>query len=61
MLPGAHQSDNALKGKPSAPPVLIGDPKRAKEVLRVGLSAPKTQITHAVAHVMDLKRIGSAA
>lgn len=61
MLPGAHQSDNALKGTPSAPPVLIGDPKRAKEALRVGLSAPKTQITHAVSHVVDLKRIGSAA
>jgi hypothetical protein len=49
VLPGAHDAGNALRGYSTAMPVLIGDPQRAGEVLRLGVAAPKTQITGAAA------------
>jgi hypothetical protein len=48
-LPGAHDADNALRGFAGTPPVLIGNPQRAAEVRRMGVAAPKTQITSATA------------
>lgn len=47
-LPGAHDAGNALRGFESVAPVLIGNPQRAAEVNRLGIAAPKTQITSAV-------------
>jgi len=61
LLPGVHQLQNGIAGKRQAPPMLIGNPDRAAEVLRLGSTGPKTQMTPALAHVTDLKRIGSAA
>lgn len=61
VLPGVHQLENGLRGKESAPPILIGDPERAAAVMRNGGSAPKTQMTPAIAHVSDVPRLGNAA
>lgn len=61
VLPGVHQLQNAVAGKASAEPVLIGDPVRATDVRRQGIAEPKTRITPAVAHVTDMLRVGSAA
>lgn len=61
MLPGEHALNNAAKGYRTSPPALIGNPEKAKRVLALGSNEPKTQITHAVASVVDVKRIGSAA
>lgn len=47
LLPGAHDAGNTLRGYSSAKPVFIGDPQRASEVFRLGVAAPKTQITSA--------------
>lgn len=60
FLPGAHQLQNATKGHRSAPPVLIGNPQKAKEVARLGINTPKTQITHVLDSVEQL-RIGVKA
>ena len=46
-LPGQFELENASKGRKVAPPMLIGNPERAAQVMAGGLSAPKTQITHA--------------
>lgn len=51
-LPGVHQLENGLNGRKSAPPVLIGRPERAAEVLRLGVPAPKTQITRNAAEAV---------
>lgn len=56
VLPGAHDAGNALRGYSTARPVLIGDPHRAGEVLRLGVAAPKTQITGA-ASALVLPRV----
>lgn len=44
-LAGAHEIDNRTAGKKVAPPILIGDPQKAAEVLRLGSAGPKTQFT----------------
>jgi hypothetical protein len=45
-LRGASEAENSLAGRRVAPPVLIGNPAAAAEVMRLG-GAPKAQITHA--------------
>jgi hypothetical protein len=57
MLPGVHQLQNAMNGRKSAPPVLIGNPDAARQVAQIGSDAPKTQITH-VRESFDQLRIG---
>lgn len=64
-LPGEHQLTNSKNGHSTAKPVLIGNPAAAKEVLKLGTNAPKTQITHST-HVVEhlvtsMKQIGNAA
>lgn len=44
-LLGQHEVDNRQAGRKVSPPVLIGNPERAAEVLRLGGAGPKTQIT----------------
>jgi Domain of unknown function (DUF6475) len=44
-LLGQFEMDNRHAGRRVAPPVLIGNPERAAEVLRLGGSGPKTQFT----------------
>lgn len=62
ILPGAHQIDNALRGKRIAPPKLIGNPSEAQRVMQLGMSGPKTQITHISGGIESaVKRIGAAA
>lgn len=61
LLAGAHDLENVLKGFKAKPPVLIGDPAKAQAVLAAGSELPKTQITHVVAQLVDMKRIGRAA
>lgn len=61
MLPGEHQLINGKNGHATAKPVLIGNPAAAQEVLRLGTSAPKTQITHSTHVVEHLARIGMNA
>lgn len=46
-LIGESEQLNGPKGHASAPPLLVGDPKRAAGVLRTGGATPKTQITSA--------------
>ncbi len=61
MLPGEHAITNSLKGYTAAPPVLIGNPEKARLVLQSGSAAPKTQITFEDEVVTALKRIGNKA
>ena len=44
-LLGLHELQNRTAGKPSAPPVLIGDAARAKQVLLGGVEGHRTTIT----------------
>lgn len=44
-LIGEFEAVNRHEGRKVAPPILIGDPHRAAEVMRLGGSGPKTQIT----------------
>lgn len=44
-LSGAHSQVNAVNGRASPPPTLIGDPHKAQAILAGGSSGPKTQIT----------------
>jgi hypothetical protein len=52
-LVGQHEAENALANRRVAPPVLIGNPEAAREVLRLG-GAPKVQITHSTAAMPHL-------
>lgn len=61
LLPGEHDQANAVKGYAAQPPVLIGNPDKARRVLANGSAAPKTQITHAASQVPALRRIENAA
>jgi len=58
-LAGEHEQANAGKGYKDQAPTLIGDPDAAKQVLRLGSTTGKTQITAGDA-VQNL-RIGRAA
>lgn len=60
-LVGAHEIDNRAAGKKVAQPVLIGDPQKAAEVLRLGSAGPKTQFTLASDVVPTLKLEGQQA
>lgn len=46
-LPGVAELENRTSGHPTAPPMLIGHVERAQEVMRMGMTGPKTQITDA--------------
>lgn len=50
-LLGEHEVANRMQGKRVAPPMLVGDPAKAKEVMALGLEGPKTQI------VQDVERL----
>lgn len=58
MLSGAHDANNALKGFKCQPPALIGNVKMAGDVMRLGSSLPKTQITFQNAVGAVIERIG---
>lgn len=59
-LLGEFEINNSLTGKRVAPPMLIGDAKKAKRVLQTGHAASKTAIT-ALDALPTLKQIGNAA
>lgn len=44
-LVGEYEAVNAKDGRQIAPPVLVGDPDMAKEVLRLGATGGRTQFT----------------
>lgn len=60
QLTGITEATNRLGGFPVPPPVLIGDPDKAREVQRLGVARPKT--TPALAHhVQRLRLTGEGA
>jgi hypothetical protein len=60
-LAGAHEIENRTAGRKVAPPVLIGNPEKAAEVLRLGSSGPKTRFTLASELVPTLRIEGQQA
>jgi hypothetical protein len=44
-LIGEYEAQNRQEGRKVAPPMLIGNPQKARDVLRLGSTAPKTQFT----------------
>lgn len=60
MLPGACAADNARRGFAVAPPVLVGNAERARQVLAIGVETGRVAITPLDA-LPGLKRIGVAA
>jgi hypothetical protein len=60
-LVGEHDQQNALNGYGASQTALIGDPKRADQVLREGSTVPKTLITMAGTALPDVRRIGGKA
>lgn len=44
-LTGRHEADNRLHGHKPQPPMLIGDAKKAAQVIEAGQSTPRLQIT----------------
>lgn len=61
LLAGEHDIANSARGYGAKPPVLIGNPERAKRVLASGVTGPKTQITHVSAGLLCMKREGEVA
>jgi hypothetical protein len=61
LLAGEHDIGNAARGYRAKPPVLIGNPERAKRVLLAGTNEQKTQITHVSAGLLGMRREGDAA
>jgi hypothetical protein len=59
-LLGEHELNNRMGGHHAAPPVLIGDPTKAKQTLALGSNTGKTAIT-ALEAVPAFKRIGTDA
>jgi hypothetical protein len=57
-LAGEHELTNSLQGQKTAPPTLIGDAERAKQIAASGVIGPKTQITAGDALSGVIKRIG---
>lgn len=53
-LLGESEAVNRTTGKPVAPPVLIGNPERAAEVLRLGRAGPRNTITSGADAVLAL-------
>ncbi|HET6788018.1 MAG TPA: DUF6475 domain-containing protein [Aquabacterium sp.] len=60
-LCGCHELENRTNGQRVSPPMLIGDPVKAAEVLRLGGSGPKTQFTLASNVVHGLMLEGAQA
>jgi len=56
-LLGEHEVANRMQGKRVAPPMLVGDPAKAKEVMALGLEGPKTQIVQDMASLSEDERI----
>lgn len=61
LLVGCHELDNRTAGRRVAPPVLVGDPAKAADVLRLGGTGPKTQLTLASAVMPALNRLEQTA
>ena len=59
-LAGEHEMQNSQLGFESAPPLLVGNPARAKQTMLTGIAGPKTAIT-ALEAVPAIKRLGNAA
>lgn len=59
-LLGEHELNNRMAGQKTAPPVLIGNPDKAKQTLALGSNTGKTTIT-ALEAVPAFKRIGTDA
>lgn len=53
-LPGESEAANRTAGKRVAPPVLIGSPARAAEVMRLGQAGPRNAITSGADAVLAL-------
>ena len=53
-LIGESEAANRTAGKRVAPPVLIGNPERAAEVLRLGAAGPRNAITSGASAVLAL-------
>ena len=53
-LIGESEADNRTAGKRVAPPVLIGNPERAAEILRLGHAGPRNAITSGADAVLAL-------
>lgn len=60
-LIGQYELDNNTASRKTAPPVLIGNPDKAKQVLQLGTSGAKTQITMASDLLPSLKRLEAQA
>lgn len=60
VLLGAHEADNRLAGKATAPPMLIGDPVAAQRVMRAGVESTRVAI-QALDAAPALQRIGAPA
>lgn len=60
-LIGQYEIDNNTASRKTAPPVLIGKPDKAKQVLERGASGAKTQITMASDYVPAIKRLEAQA
>ncbi|MCL2076328.1 MAG: DUF6475 domain-containing protein [Betaproteobacteria bacterium] len=58
-LVGIFEADNNLRGYPVEPPVLVGNPDRARAVLAAGSNAPRLTITagQAAAEAIDRARL----
>lgn len=59
-LIGEHEATNRHEGQPVRPPVLIGNPEKAKQVLLIGSSGRKTQFTLA-SDVPSVALLGDAS
>lgn len=53
-LLGDSEAGNRTAGRPTAPPVLIGNPSRAAEVCRLGRAGPRNSITSGADAVLAL-------
>lgn len=53
LLVGDHQAANAHTGRAIEPPVLVGDPARAEQVMRLGSVGPRTRVTQLGATARD--------
>ena len=60
-LTGEHEANNAIKGYKSQSPALIGNPDKAMKVIAGGSALPKTQITHLLELMPEVRQIEGAA
>lgn len=60
FLPGASEAENAARGYPVDPPMLIGDPEKAMKVLQSGMEARRVSVT-SLAAMLERKEEGARA